>query len=254
MEDLEKLQKELDEKNWLESEIAHQDLSGMRFGKLIVVEFGFFDFPKNSKSRLAYWHCKCDCGKDCYVYSSNLKLGKTKSCGCLQKSIASKTHKKYYFNIPKRLYHIWTDIKARCYNKKESSYKYYGGRGIKMCDEWKNDFISFYKWSVNNGFNENLSAKKCSIDRIDTNGNYEPNNCRWVDVLTQANNKRNNIVIEYNGERYTMKQFCKEFDIPYKTFVSYKSNKNRTIEDAINYYLGDKYGRKRIKRTSKTTR
>ena len=110
------------------------------------------------------------------------------------------------------LYARWGKIVGRCYNKNQPDYPRYGDRGIKMCEEWRNDFRSFYDWSIANGYREDLS-----IDRIDNNGNYEPSNCRWVDNTVQANNKRNNHLIEINGETKTLAEWCKIYNQDYFT-------------------------------------
>ena len=107
-----------------------------------------------------------------------------------------------------KIYKKYIQIKQRCYNERRGCFKNYGGRGITMCDEWKNDFICFYNWAINNGYKDDLS-----IDRIDVNGNYEPNNCRWVDIETQANNRRNNHIVDLNGEKYTISNISKKFNI-----------------------------------------
>lgn len=107
-----------------------------------------------------------------------------------------------------RLYRTWTRMKTRCYNKKFQHYKSYGGRGIKVCDEWLHDFMAFYNWAVSHGYNDNLT-----IDRIDVNGDYEPNNCRWLTNEEQQNNKRNNIHLTYKGKTQTISQWANELGI-----------------------------------------
>ena len=159
------------------------DLTGKRFGRLIVIERAENYISPQGQARKR-WLCKCDCGNDVIVPASALINGESKSCGCLQKEIAKNTftqHGKW----GSRLHRIWASMKTRCYNRKSRSYKWYGGRGITICDEWMNSFQAFYDWAMANGYRDDLS-----IDRIDVNGNYEPSNCRWITIIEQQKNKR----------------------------------------------------------------
>lgn len=151
------------------------NIIGRRFGKLIVVE------RAENIGDYAAWKCKCDCGNETVVTGSNLRSGNTKSCGCLSGTTHGMTHT--------RLYHVWGGMIQRCTNPNAAKYSYYGGRGIRVCDEWCNSFVAFYEWAMANGYDPELPWYKCTIDRIDVNGNYEPANCRWVDMKTQNNNK-----------------------------------------------------------------
>ena len=114
-----------------------------------------------------------------------------------------------------RLYRVWKNIRTRCYNKKSNFYKYYGGKGIILCDEWKNDFKSFHDWAYANGYDENAEYMKCTIDRIDLNGYYEPSNCRWVTSKEQARNRTSNRLIEYNGEKLTLIEWAERLNMHY---------------------------------------
>ena len=177
------------------------DLTGKKFGKLQVI--------KRSNRKGAYWICKCDCGNISEVYSSNLISGRTVSCGCYLNEIR-KTQRTTHGDSKSRLYNIWTLMKKRCSDKNCKAYQNYGGRGISVCPEWKNDFESFKNWAINNGYSSGLT-----IDRIDNNGNYEPSNCRWADVKTQNNNNRMNVKVTINGETKTLAQWCEYYNTSY---------------------------------------
>ncbi len=175
------------------SKSFREDLTGKQFNRLTVLEF----VPDDTV--YSFWKCKCDCGNITTVRRDHLKSGTTKSCGCFHSECARKlvvelntTH-----NLSNtKLYKIWDGMKDRCDNPESHYYKNYGGRGIIICDEWKNDFISFYNWAMNNGYSKDLT-----IDRIDVNGNYCPQNCRWVDMKTQCRNRRSNVIVEYEGKK-----------------------------------------------------
>lgn len=181
-----------------------KDLTGQRFGRLTVLRFA------SKKNSNYYWLCKCDCGKETIVSKNHLSDGHTKSCGCFQRE-ASKNFHTIHNMARTKIYSVWNGIKDRCLNNKKKNYKYYGGRGIKVCEEWKNDFLSFYNWAINNGYKEGLT-----IDRINNEGNYEPNNCRWATHKEQANNTRRNRYITYKGKRQSLANWCRELNIDYQ--------------------------------------
>lgn len=169
--------------------------SGTKFGKLTVL-----NIDHKGTDRRYYYHCLCDCGNECVVRSNALTTGNTKSCGCLIKDSRNKKHG--LKNT--RLYRIWSGMKNRCKDHNNPSFIRYGGKGVTICKEWE-DFIVFYDWSMNNGYSDNLS-----IDRIDVNGNYEPQNCRWATPKEQSDNKGCNIIIELNGKKQDLQQWCDE--------------------------------------------
>lgn len=171
---------------------------GQKFGKLKVIS----ELEERAKGGGKQYLCQCDCGNTTIVRSDHLKSGHTTSCGCNKIMITS--HKKSQSN----LYRRWCKIKERCYNKYCCNYKNYGQRGIKMCNEWRDDFMAFYEWAINNGYYKTLT-----IDRIDVNGNYEPNNCRWVDMATQQNNRTNTVYITCNGKTQSVMEWCRELNL-----------------------------------------
>lgn len=169
---------------------------GMRTKMLTVIK----EAGKN-KNRNNLWECQCDCGKVVNITANALRRGQI-SCGCMQGSVKHR-------QTNTRLYTIWTSMKRRCYNPHDKSYqKWYGAKGIRMCDEWKNDFMSFHDWAVSNGYAEDLT-----IDRIDSTGNYEPSNCRWVTSQVQAINKSNNVRFTYNGETLTETEWARRLKV-----------------------------------------
>lgn len=164
------------------------DLTGMTFGRLKVIEQN-----GRTSDRHILWRCKCECGEFTNVSSRELRSGKTKSCGCLQKD---KTREMRYKHGDRnsRLYSVWKTMKKRCENKNCKSYKWYGAKGVSVCDEW-HDYSAFKKWALDNGYDEKAEKGECTIDRINPYGDYEPSNCRWVSMAEQARNKRNSVLI-----------------------------------------------------------
>ena len=190
------------------------DITGNRYGRLVVL--GMVEKPPKNKSRKTFWECQCDCGNKTTVCKSNLVSGTTKSCGCLQRESSinnlSKISKENQIKANKthgksntKLYDTYHHMLRRCYNEKDAHFKEYGMRGIKVCDEWKQSFESFYEWAMENGYNESLT-----IDRIDVNGNYCPDNCRFVDRVVQANNRRSNVFATIDGKTKTLSEWAKE--------------------------------------------
>lgn len=182
-------------------------LEGMRFGRLTVVAEG-----GRSKNRQITWICQCDCGKITHpIMSTQLLHGVTRSCGCLRDDL-TRSRSVTHGLSGTQIYGVWHTMKNRCLNPNTKKYKDYGARDIKVCEEWLHDFQAFYDWAMANGYHEGLS-----IDRINVNGNYCPENCRWVDMKTQSNNKGNNRVIEIDGESKTIAEWASVTGIDYAT-------------------------------------
>lgn len=196
-----------------------KDLTGTVFGKLTVIK----KVEKN-KLRQNLWECKCECGKSVIKTTNYLKNSVHPSCGCWGREIKrelminrNKTH-----NYSKtRLYKEWKTIKDRCYRITHLYYCYYEGKGIKVCEAWKDNFENFKEWALNNGYQDDLT-----IDRIDVNGDYCPENCRWVTHKEQANNRTNNVYAYYQGQLLPLIEIAKITNKPYSTIYSYHRKRN----------------------------
>ena len=210
------------------------DLTGQKFNKLTVIS-RVESRRQPSGKLVTYWKCKCECGKTTEVKACDLKNGHTVSCGCShiqQAKQQAKTMSKNNILHGKsntRLYHIYNGMFNRCYKEKHKFYKNYGGRGIKICDEWLNNFMTFYNWAINNDYQDNLT-----IDRINNDGNYEPNNCRWQTIKEQANNRRTNQMYEYKGKKQSLKEICNELHLNYTTIWK-RIKKGMSLEEAIKF-------------------
>lgn len=218
------------------TDFSGEDLSGEKFGRLTVISFA--EIIKSGNGRRYMWNCQCDCGKICVIDASSLKSGNTQSCGCLARETKGKASIKH----GKRktpLYNVWTLMKQRCHNETNKSYRLYGKRGIQVCDEWKDDFDKFYAWCMENGYKKGMQ-----IDRIDTDGNYCPENCRFVTLKENENNRRDNVMIDYQGEKYTLAQFSEKFNMKYDRLRYLYIRCGLSIEEIIeNDYINKPYKR-----------
>lgn len=206
------------------------DIKGERFGRLIVLEHvGFAD------NRVALWRCKCDCGNEIIVRQCNLRNGNTRSCGCLLKDISIKKHTTHGLTKT-RLHNIWAKMKERCYNPHRPAYKNYGGKGVGVCDEWKDNFLEFYDWSISNGYNDDLT-----IDRVDSNGDYSPLNCRWVTLSENVRQKSKNSFITIGNLSLTIHEWAIRLNMSPATLMSrYREKGNAFIVAGIKKALKEK--------------
>ena len=180
---------------------------GNRYGRLVVIE----EAPRYHGGH-AMWICRCDCGNITKpIMGGDLRSGKVQSCKCMHNELLSQK-RKTHGETKTRLHRIWQNMKRRCDTPSVPCYDVYGGRGIKVCDEWLHDYPAFRDWALANGYADNLS-----IDRIDPNGNYCPENCQWATMKEQSNNLRKNVLIEINGENHTIAEWSQISGIKYTT-------------------------------------
>jgi len=212
---------------------AFKDLSGQRFGKLVAI-----DRTNSRLNGLSVWNCICDCGNSVSVRSSSLLDGNTRSCGCLQKTVAASGKYKHGYakkGSSRKTYNTWNGLRVRCNNTTGRDYDSYGGRGIQVCDRW-NKFENFLE-------DMGECPDGMSLDRIDNNGPYSPENCRWATRKEQQNNRRDCFIIEYGGEKHTVTEWANIIGL------SVSGLRGRilggwSVEDAINIPLHGLKGRK----------
>ena len=195
---------------------------GEKFERL-VVEKQTDDYITPSGGHHKRYTCLCECGKRVDVLKEYLTSGRQKSCGCLKKENGHPTHRE----IHTRLYKIWGNMCNRCSNPNNPAWDRYGKRGILVCDDWKL-YENFRDWAKSNGYNDDLT-----IDRIDNDRGYNPDNCRWADRYTQANNKRDNHIVEFKGQKKTLSEWASYLGIPYKTLHNRVVRLNWDIERAF---------------------
>lgn len=183
--------------------MSYKDFSGKKYGRLTPLHR-----DQNNTGRTK-WVCRCECGEVKSIPISSLTSGRANSCGCYRKEVTSMRMQKHG-RKNKRLYSIWLNMRSRCNNTNAKSFENYGKRGISVCSEW-DDYENFYNWSINNGYQKDLT-----IDRIDNDGNYEPSNCRWVDRFVQMNNTSKNVFIEIEGNIRTLSDHSKHYGIHYE--------------------------------------
>lgn len=225
--------------------IPDEDMIGKRVGRLVVVGEGQTYYKPSGQAYYKFL-CKCDCGNTKMVNGYALRKGLTKSCGCYTKEKAgnmARTHGK----SDTKLYTTWVCMRSRCNYKRNKEYKDYGGRGIKVCKEWDESFDNFCAWAMENGYKEGLS-----IDRIDVNGNYEPSNCKWATRYEQDRNKRNNVMITYNGETKILRDWEKYLGMSKGTLRQRIKKHGWSIEKAFTTPVKNRNSRSSIDSTLET--
>ena len=186
--------------------MSKNDITGQRFGHWTALKRD--DSYKSNKH--SKWICQCDCGTIKSIFKTTLNSGRSTSCGCI-------VYHNYGINqthgmSKTRLYHIWLSMRRRCSEKDKANAERYSKRGIRVCDEWQKDFTPFYNWAMKNGYSDSLT-----IDRIDNDKGYYPENCRWITIAEQQSNKSNNVHVLYNGEEWCLRTLCQKINFPYKT-------------------------------------
>lgn len=198
------------------------DLTGQRFGRLTVIK------KNGCKNGHILWECDCKCGNTVTVKGIHLRSGHTQSCGCYKSETVTQSHTTHGMS-KEPVYSAWNSIIQRCENRNNKSFLDYGGRGIKMCERWRKSFEAFFK---DVSMLPNFGKEGYSLNRIDNDGNYEPNNVEWADNIAQANNKRSNRQITYNGKTQTLAQWADEYGIRYNTLLM-RLRRGWSIEKAM---------------------
>ena len=199
----------------------HIDLSGKRFHRLIVLREDGRIYGRPA------FVCRCDYGNVVRANASELNASRVQSCGCLQREKSSQVLtalKTTHGESSSRLYAVWMAMKNRCRNKRCKEYSLYGGRGINVCSEWAEDYEAFRDWALANGYDESAPRGQCTIDRIDVNGNYCPENCRWSTQSEQCNNRQKNRYVEIDGQRKTIAEWAKVSGLSYSTILDRLNN------------------------------
>lgn len=208
---------------------AKIDITGKRFGRLTVIS------EAGRKRKEVAWLCKCDCGNTIVTNGYGLRSGHVQSCGCYMKDRIRQTVTKHG-ECNSKLYKTYYNMKNRCYNPHYYLFQHYGGKGITLSEEWlgENGYMNFVKWSLENGYNEELS-----IDRIDNSKGYSPENCRWTDMRTQQNNRTNNRRVTIHNETHTAAQWARLLNVSYAAFQKhlYDNNYLTWYEDRIDEYF-----------------
>ena len=215
------------------------DLTGQRFGRLVVL------CEAGRKHKHPLWMCQCDCGEIHYCLSSSLRSGRTRSCGCLNREQRSRN--KTHGQSNTKLYHIYHAMRQRCYNENFPYYKYYGGRGVEICEEWQ-QFEPFRDWAMSHGYEDGLS-----IERKDVNKGYTPDNCEWIPMSQQASNRRTTVYVEWEGKRVTLMELSDRYFIERHVLYDRIVKGGWSVEKAVSTPI-EKRSRPSVCETEKATR
>lgn len=188
--------------------MGYKDLTGKKFARLTVISRAD-DLTTSKGKRVIRWNCKCDCGNMAVVYGAKLRSGHTKSCGCYMREQSKKANKTHGMADTK-IYYEWGAMRERCSKPSNMAYSNYGGRGIKVCQEWENDFSAYYNYVSKL---PHFGEEGYSLDRIDNDKGYEPGNVRWATRKEQANNRRTNHLLTYNGETHTITEWAEKYNL-----------------------------------------
>ena len=200
-----------------EKKYSHRikDLTGKTFGKLYVKEFA------GTQNARSMWLCVCECGNEKIISSQNLLNNNVRSCGCLSNKGYEHGHSIKNGN-KKRLYKVYKSMIHRCYYPSGPQYKNYGEKGIVVCEEWLENYYAFENWALSNGYDANAPKFQCTLDRIDSKGNYCPENCRWASMKEQLNNTSQNVWITANGLTLNIQQWADKLGVLHSTLQSRK--------------------------------
>jgi hypothetical protein len=205
----------------------NDSLLGQRFGRYTVIAFAGSVRAKGYRGTRRTWLCRCDCGNERVVPTCNLRTGNSKSCGCYKRERTSELSKKYVHGNT-RANVAWYSMRSRCTKPKSAFYSYYGGRGIKVCDRWLNDFEQFYA-------DMGDCPEGYSLERLDVNGDYSPENCKWIPIADQGLNKRNTVRVEYGGKSVPLIELARRFDLPARKLHRAYKELGMPIEEALDY-------------------
>lgn len=206
--------------------LSDEEIKSQKYGKLSAIR-------RIGKDKHGHylWECRCDCGNVVIAAQARLRSGRKRSCGCLHKDAAQKRAKPYSHR--ERLYVLWMGMRQRCSNPNNSSYAWYGGKGVTVCDEWENNYLSFKKWALETGYDESLPRGMQTIERKNVGKGYSPDNCEWKTIQQQQRNKGNTKLFEYNGESHTVVEWSEILGLKHGTLHSRVLGRGWGIKEAI---------------------